>query len=87
VSRFGSAHLCASPRSSDHIILQRALEIRRMASEDSEHRDHGTQAFLLVVCTGRIVTLRVPPDSPEFPAYSRMHSPPSLTGWAREYEP
>src|SRR2546423_512449 len=23
VSRFGSAHLCASPRSSDHIILQR----------------------------------------------------------------
>ena len=39
MSRFYSAHLCASPRSSDHIILQRELEIRRMASEDSENRD------------------------------------------------
>src|SRR3990170_970377 len=54
VSRFGSAHLCMSPCSSDHIILQLVrLEIRRMASEDSEIC---SQAFLLVVCTDRIVT-------------------------------
>lgn len=37
VSRFCSAHLCVSPRSSDHIILRLGFpEVRRMASEDSE---------------------------------------------------
>ena len=45
----------------------------------------GTQAFLLVVCTGRIVThVRVPSDTPGFPAYSRMHSPPLLATGASE---
>ena len=45
----------------------------------------GTQAFLLVVCTDRIVTHgRVPSDTPGFPAYSRMHSPPLLATGASE---
>ena len=48
----------------------------------------GTQTFLLVVCTDRIVThLRVPSDTPGFPAYSRIQHLPLLTGWARDYEP
>ena len=45
----------------------------------------GTQTFLLVVCTDRIVThLRVPSDTPGFPAYSRMHSPSLLAAGASE---
>jgi len=45
----------------------------------------GTQAFLLVACTDRIVTHnRVPSDPPGFPAYSQMHSPPLLAAGASE---
>ena len=47
-------------------------DVRRMASEDSHQTD---ESFLLIFCTGRIVTARVkqvPPDTPDFPAYSRM---------------
>jgi hypothetical protein len=45
----------------------------------------GTQAFLLVVCTDRIVThFRVPSDTSGFPAYSRMHSPSLLAAGASE---
>jgi hypothetical protein len=45
----------------------------------------GTQAFLLVVCTDRIVThFRVPSDTPGFPAYSQMHSPSLLAAGASE---
>jgi hypothetical protein len=45
----------------------------------------GTQTFLLVACTDRIVTHnRVPSDPPGFPAYSQMHSPPLLAAGASE---
>jgi hypothetical protein len=47
-------------------------DVRRMASEDSHHFD---EPFLLIFCTGRIVTAvvsAVPPDTPGFPAYGRM---------------
>jgi hypothetical protein len=51
-------------------------DVRRMASEDSHHVD---ESFLLIFCTGRIVTadvnrnvLSVPPDTPGFPANGRM---------------
>jgi len=47
--------------------------------------NRGTQAFLLVVCTDRIVThFRVPSDTSGFPAYSRMHSPSLLAAGASE---
>jgi protein involved in ribonucleotide reduction len=48
-------------------------DVRRMATEDSHHVD---EPFLLIFCTGRIVTARVkqvPPDTPDFPAYSQMY--------------
>src|SRR6266571_338809 len=50
-------------------------DLRRMVSEDSGRVD---QPFLLIACTGWIVTreLRVPPDSPGFPAYGRMLTAP-----------
>jgi hypothetical protein len=44
-----------------------------MAAEDSHRAD---ESFLLIFCTGRIVTAErstVPPDSPGFPAYSQMY--------------
>ena len=54
-------------------------------SVDKTDDPFGTQAFLLVVCTDRIVTHhRVPSDPPEFPAYSRMHTPSLLTTGARD---
>jgi hypothetical protein len=54
-------------------------------SVDKTDDPFGTQAFLLVVCTDRIVTHhRVPSDPPEFPAYSRMHTPPLLTTGASD---
>ena len=48
-------------------------DVRRMVAEDSHHTD---ESFLLIFCTGRIVTAErsaVPPDTPGFPAYSRMY--------------
>ena len=47
-------------------------DVRRMVAEDSHHID---EPFLLIFCTGRIVTARVavPPDTPGFPAYGRMY--------------
>ena len=54
-------------------------------SVDKTDDPFGTQAFLLVVCTDRIVTHhRVPSDPPEFPAYSRMRTPPLLTTGASD---
>ena len=51
-----------------------------MASEDFERRRADARSFLLIVCTARIVTrrARVPSDSPDVPAFSRMRSPPLL---------
>jgi len=48
-------------------------DVRRMVAEDSHHID---ESFLLIFCTGRIVTAhveQVPPDTPGFPAYGRMY--------------
>jgi hypothetical protein len=48
-------------------------DVRRMVAEDSHHFD---ESFLLIFCTGRIVTKPrcvVPPDTPGFPAYGRMY--------------
>ncbi len=44
-----------------------------MVAEDSHHVD---EPFLLIFCTGRIVTTdcsAVPPDTPGVPAYGRMY--------------
>jgi hypothetical protein len=54
-------------------------------SVDEADDPFGTQAFLLVVCTDRIFThYRVPSDPPEFPANSRMHTPPLLATGASD---
>ena len=55
-----------------------------MASEDFERRRMRARSFLLIVCTERIVTRcsRVPSDSPDVPAFSRMHSPSLLRAGA-----
>ena len=54
-----------------------SVEIRRMASEDFARLRDDARSFLLIVCTERIVTriARVPSDSPDVPAFSRMRTP------------
>jgi hypothetical protein len=62
-----------SPCSWDHLFIPRTRDVRRMVAEDS-HRVG--ESFLLIFCTGRIVTAErsaVPPDTPGFPAYGRMY--------------
>jgi hypothetical protein len=54
------------------ISSSRDRDVRRMVSEDSHQAD---ESFLLIFCTGRIVTTdcsAVPPDTPGFPAFGRM---------------
>jgi hypothetical protein len=54
LGRFGSAQLSTSPWRSDHLIAP-GWGVWRMASEDSgRHADR--RSFLLIACTGRIVT-------------------------------
>ena len=60
-------------------------DVEASLSIDETDDPLGTQTFLLVACTDRIVThYRVPSDPPGFPAYSQMHSPSLLAAGASE---
>ena len=50
-----SAALCMSPCSSDYIISNRLIRVRRVVSEDS-HAALQPEPFLLIARTSRIVT-------------------------------
>jgi hypothetical protein len=69
-------------------------DVWRMASEDSGmQRLKTSQSFLLIFCTGRIVTerardaRRVPPDTPDVPANSQIFNPRVTPGQGSYFLP